>query len=95
MGILRRMRRAIQSGRYEITFHATEEMANDDLAPEDALRIIETGGTPRPYANDPRGRRYEVAGRALDGRGALVVVRFLPDGTLRVITAYAARSNTQ
>ena len=94
MSVLRRMRRAIQDGRYEITFHATEEMSNDALAIEDVFRVIETGQVSRKLTHDPRGERYEVAGRTEDARRALVVARFLADGTLRVITAYVPRSET-
>jgi hypothetical protein len=92
MGVLRRMRRAVDNGRYEITSHATEEMSRDFLLDVDALRIIETGQLSRTFTNDPRGTRYEVQGRTTDGRRGLIVGRFLPDGSLRVITAYVPES---
>jgi hypothetical protein len=92
MGILRRMRRAVHNGRYEITRHATEEMSRDFLLDVDALRIIETGQVSRTFTDDPRGTRYEVLGRTTDGRRGLIVARFLPDGTMRVVTSYVPES---
>ena len=95
MGVLRRMRRAIHEGRYEISRHATDEMSADLLKDVDALRVIETGRVSRTLTHDPRGTRYEITGAATDGRRGLIVARFLPDGTLRVITAYVLGSEAQ
>ena len=64
-------------------------MADDDLIAEDVESIILTGRIAQVFTHDPRGARYEVSGRATDGRQAYVVCRFLLSGVLMVITAYA------
>ena len=91
MGVLGRARRALLSGKYRITGHADEEMEYDGLSREDVVHVIQTGRVSRRFTEDPRGPRYEVAGRARDGRAAFAVVRFLPGGILRIVTAYAER----
>jgi len=89
MSVLQRVRRAVQIGKYRITGHANEEMDYDGLTRDDVVRVLTTGQASRRFTNDPRGPRYEIAGRAADGRPAWLVVRLLPGGIVRVITAYA------
>ena len=90
MGAIQRLRLAIREDAYGISSHGNEEISEDDLSTEDVERIILGGEVIKKYTHDPRGTRYEVAGRAVDGREASVVCRFLPSGTLLIITAYAA-----
>jgi len=89
MDPLQRMRQAIREERYRISAHANDEMADDDLIAADIESIIVTGKIAQAFTHDPRGPRYEVSGRATDGRQAYVVCRFLLSGVLLVITAYA------
>ena len=89
MDPLQRMREAIREQRYRISAHANDEMADDDLIAVDIESIILTGRIAQVFTHDPRGARYEVSGRATDGRQAYVVCRLLLSGVLLVITAYA------
>lgn len=89
MGALQWIRQAIEEQRYRISSHGNEEMSEDDLVAEDIESIVRTGRITGRFTRDPRGTRYEVAGRATDGRRARVVCRFLLSGVLLVITAYA------
>ncbi len=89
MRALQRMRQAIRDQRYRISAHANEEMSEDDLVAEDVESIILSGQIVRRFTRDPRGTRYEVAGKTTDGRRAQVICRFLPlSGVLLIITAY-------
>ena len=87
--VIDRIRRAIRDQRYRFSFHAIEEMAEDELESEDVESIILTGGVAREFTRDPRGRRYEVIGETISGRRACVVCRFLPTSVLLIITVYA------
>ena len=89
MNALLRMRLAMRQGRYRISSHANDEMADDLLLAADIEAIVATGSIVRRYTHDPRGTRYEVLGDALDQRRACLVCRFLLSGTLLIITAYA------
>jgi len=90
MSVLRRMRGAIRTERYRISSHANDEMADDMLMASDIERIVLTGAIIRQFTDDPRGTRYEVLGKAVDGRAAYVVCRFHGPDVLLIITAYAA-----
>jgi hypothetical protein len=63
-------------------------MSEDDLAAEDIEAVILRGRIARRYTRDPRGTRYEIAGRATDGRPARVICRFLLSGSVLIITAF-------
>lgn len=88
MNILRKIKHAIYEQNYHITGHANEEAANDWFISSDIEQIIYTGAIARKLTSDPRGTRYEILGKTYDGRKGMVVCRFLPDGKLRIITAY-------
>jgi hypothetical protein len=49
-----------------MTFHATEEMAEDDLDIEDLEHSILNGSIARIDRDDPRGTKYVVEGTAVD-----------------------------
>ncbi|OGW50930.1 MAG: hypothetical protein A2Z50_05695 [Nitrospirae bacterium RBG_19FT_COMBO_42_15] len=54
---------------YEFTIpHFFEEMANDDLIFADIEKAVLNGRIQRKFTRDPRGTRYEIIGRSLDGR---------------------------
>jgi hypothetical protein len=69
-----------------------EEMFDDELTALDVERAILTGHIEKRFTRDPRGTRYEIVGRALDGRPIGVVCRLLSTGWLRIITVYALES---
>ena len=86
---IREIRGRIRTKNYEVTGHAEEEREDDDLSVADLQSAILTGRTMQILTNDPRGNRYVVRGKALDGRGVEVVCRFLASGKLRILTVYA------
>jgi hypothetical protein len=86
---LRRIRRAIREGRYEVTVHALEEMDEDDLDEADVREAILGGRLGAELTDDPRGTRFVVRGSTQSkNREIEVVCRFLPSGLLRIITVY-------
>ena len=88
MGI-RRIRRAVREGRYEFTTHALEEMDDDDLTEADVRLAILNGRIAKELTKDPRGLRFLVRGNSVDSEKEIEVnCRFLPSGTLRIITVY-------
>jgi len=87
--VIERIRLAIREQRYRLSSHAIEEMAEDGLESEDVESLALTGRVHRRFTHDPRGVRYEVCGKTPDGRSGCVVCRFLPSGSLLIITAYA------
>ncbi len=68
MRALEGMRQAIQEQRYRVSSHGNEEMSEDNLVAEDIGSVVLTGRITRRFTRDLRGTRYEVAGRASDGR---------------------------
>ncbi len=90
MTVIERIRKKIRVGDYEFTIpHFFEEMAEDNLAFADIEMAIANGRVRRKFTRDPRGTRYEVVGRAIDGREVAVVCRFKSTGKLLLITTYA------
>lgn len=63
-------------------------MANDDLIFADIERVIATGRIRRRFTRDPRGKRYEVVGKATDDREVAVICRIKETGKLLFITTY-------
>lgn len=85
------LRRKIVAARYEITQHAKDEAANDNLDTEDIESIILTGKIAETLTRDPRGTRYAVRGMTRDKKEAEVVCRILSSGKMRIITVYLKR----
>jgi len=84
---LEAMRKAILDQAYVLTPHALLEMRADRLDAVDVESAILTGTIQRVFENDPRGRRFEVVGKACDlATDVGVVVRFV--GHLLIITIY-------
>jgi hypothetical protein len=88
--VVERIRKKIRDGDYEFTIpHFFEEMAEDNLILADIEAAIADGRISRRYKRDPRGTRYEVVGKAVDGRNVSVICRFKSTGKLLLITTYA------
>lgn len=85
---LERIQKAVREQRYRISSHANEEMSNDDLQVRDIENILLAGKIIQRFTHDPRGTRYELAGKTIDNRHACVVCRFLQSDLLLVITAF-------
>lgn len=87
MQALQAMRRAVIDQAYVVTPHALLEMRNDNLDIVDVESAILTGTIERVFDDGPRGRRYEVIGKACDLMTDVGVVgRFA--GPLLIITVY-------
>ena len=64
-------------------------MAADELEFADVKKAIATGKIRRKFTQDPRGIRYEIAGRGIDGREIGIILRIKSTGKLLFITVYA------
>ena len=90
MQALQAMREAVLNQGYIMTPHALLEMRNDRLDTVDVESAILTGTIERVFDDDPRGRRYEVVGKACDLTTRIgVVARFA--GPLLIITVYVRK----
>ena len=84
---LQAMRDAIEQQNYVLTPHALLEMRNDHLDVIDVESAVLTGRIRKVFDDDPRGRRFEVVGKACDMTTEVaLVVRWA--GPLLIITVY-------
>jgi hypothetical protein len=88
MRIAQRLLNLVLARRYQITDHALESLDEDGLALNDVISCLGTGRLRRSW---PRQHKYEIDGRAVDGRRVRVVARLLEIGRLRIITVYEVR----
>lgn len=68
-----------------LTEHAYYEAQDDGLSMDDIERVLLTGKTRRSW---PREEKYEVVGKAIDGRKIGIVCRITQGRKLRIITMY-------
>ena len=85
------LRRKIAAGHYQLTQHAKDEAADENIELADVESIILTGRLAKTLTRDRRGPRFVVAGLTADKRSGRVVCRKLPSGKLRIITVYLER----
>lgn len=89
---LRRLQSAVAEGRYDLTQHAVEELADDDLDILDLESAVAAAILLRVQTDDARGARYTVAGPSVDEQRRIGVVgRFTDEGRFVVITVFQAR----
>lgn len=87
---LGRIRNAMAVGNYDLTVHALNELAEDDLDVGDIESATTNGSIVRVATDDPRGSRYTLAGPSSDGLTRVgVVVRFKSTGVFLIITVFA------
>ena len=87
---IRVIREKVENQEYEFTIpHFFEEMADDDLIFADIEAAVANGRVNRRFTKDPRGTRYEVYGKATDGRAIAVICRIKETGKLLFITTFA------
>ncbi len=72
-----KIRTAISHGMYDMTQHASEEMAEDKLNIVDVETSIRNGRLRRSEKDDPRGTRYTVY-----GTGAIEKLQLAPSADL-------------
>lgn len=79
----------IRLRQYDVTAHASEEMAEDSLEVVDVEHAILTGQVVRTAKDDPRGNKYSIEGMATDGTTHVGVVgRFAASDRYLIITVY-------
>ena len=87
--VIDRIRQAILFSEYDMTVHAIEEMAEDDLDIFDIEEAILNGKIVRRDKLDLRGTKYTIQGLALDGKTLVGVVgRFAKPDRFLIITVY-------
>ena len=90
MDIIDKIRKKVTEKEYEFTIpHFFEEMVADELEFIDVKRAIAMGRIRRKFTRDPRGVRYEIVGRSVDGREVGIICRIKSTGKLLFITVYA------
>lgn len=85
MSILRDIQSLVRNGLYYLTEHADDEAMEDDFDIYDIERGILTGRVRKTW---PEQGKYEIVGKALDGRPIGIVCRITPTPKVRVITVY-------
>lgn len=87
--IIERIREKLRQGQYDLTAHATEEMAEDNLDILDIEEAIFNGQVSKAEKKDLRGTKYVVEGKAVDQKTQVGVVgRFTGTGRYLIVTVY-------
>ncbi|MBI4023985.1 MAG: DUF4258 domain-containing protein [Verrucomicrobia bacterium] len=87
--ILDQIRQLVLESRYEVTDHAFEEMADDNLLLVDVETAILTGQIIRENKGDPRGTVYAIKGGGTDHETSIgIVIRFNERRNALIITAF-------
>ena len=87
--LIDRIREKIRLHEYDMTVHAMEEMAEDDLDILDIEEAVLNGRVVRRVSRDPLGPKFTVEGLALDGEKVVGIVgRFLSTSRFLIITVY-------
>lgn len=85
MDVLEQIQALVRNGLYYLTEHADVKAADDEFDVYDVEYGILTGKIRKIWAQEGK---YEIVGRALDGRPIGVVCRITRMSKVRVITAY-------
>jgi len=87
--IIDMIREKVRLGRYDMTAHAMEEMAEDDLDILDIEQAMADGEIERTEKGDFRGTKYTIEGTGIDRQTPIAVVgRFTDTGRYLIITVY-------
>jgi hypothetical protein len=88
-GKIGKIRELVRARQYDLSAHAVEEMAEDELDITDVEQAVLNGRIARVEKDDPRGAKYVVEGRGLDEVTPVGVVgRFTGTGRFLIITVY-------
>jgi hypothetical protein len=85
MSTIARIPALVRYGLYYLTEHADEEAQADGFDVYDVEQGLLTGRIRRTW---PREKKYEVVGKALDGRTIGIICRVTQGGKVREITVY-------
>lgn len=87
--LIERIRQKILLRDYDLTIHANEEMAEDDLDYLDLEQAVLSGQVVRRHKRDPRGMKYTIEGLAVNGGASGGYCGPLSrNGSLLIITVY-------
>ena len=87
--VIDKIRYAIRTGNYDMTYHAIEEMAEDELGIFDIEAAILSSKIKRIEKDDPRGNKYVLEGIGIDKTTKICVVgRFKETEAFLIITVY-------
>lgn len=85
----RRCRQLVGEGRYVLTTHALEEMAEDDILNEEVERVLLAGRIVEGQVDRSTGeRKYIFTGEPDNGDTVAVVVKIGTTGSVIVLTTY-------
>jgi len=91
MRIIDRLREKVRSGEYILSYHAVDEMRDDEFEEEDVEAAILSGRVVRTQKDRLGRRKYTVEGIARDKRSLRAVCRLADaSGKLVIITIYDA-----
>jgi len=86
---IKQIRSDFRRGLYDVTAHATEELAEDGFDLDDLECAVVHGTVHRVEKDDPRGTKYVVRGPATFGGSQVgIVTRFTTADRWLVIAAY-------
>ena len=86
---IQRIRDAVRKGDYDLTHHAIEEMAEDNLSILDVEAMIMNGQVAKSRKDDPRGTIYSINGFGIDQSTPITIIgRFKETGIFLIITVY-------
>ncbi len=92
-GVRERIQLKAETGDYQMTRHATEEMADDSLRIVDVRAALYNGQLVQRQRDDPRGVKYVIEGVGADPETKVGVVgRFKETGAFLIITVYRLNS---
>ncbi len=87
--VLRQIRKVIRAGNYDLTRHAIDEMAEDNLSIFDIEQAVLNGTIAKIDVDDPRGPIYTIIGRSSDNLIEVGVVGRLTETDIYlIITVY-------
>jgi len=87
--IIRRIREKLWAGQYEFADpHFAQEMINDGLSFAEIETAMAKGKINDIFTDDIRGVRYEVVGKATDGRQIAIICRIKENGNVLFITTW-------
>ena len=87
-GFLDIARIKVSQDKFELSQHAQQEAANEQISVDDINYAILTGRELEPYPHDPRGPSCLMVGRAQSGRWVHVLCGNFDHENLLIITVY-------
>jgi hypothetical protein len=90
--VIEKIRDAIRTGNYDMTSHALDELAEDELRIIDVESAVLNGKIIEKQKDDPRGTKYVIQGVcSVQSTSIGVVGRFKETGIFLIVTVYAIR----